>query len=255
MKTLNSILMPILATEDKQTTNYMIAKYILNHADNLQDISTASLALGCNVSKASISRFCKYVGLDDFYTLKYLIRRHQMDTKIPSSSNIFEELKEGLAILEAKVKSHPIKEMIHDIECSYNVILMGTPQTFGSIVTLQHHLASLGKIVTISVQPHEQEAYFKTANKNDVILMLSEDNDIFSQLFIKQNRVLSKIFLITLKASDKQFSYIYKTMELGFNSPIVFSIYVEIIAEYYKQYKISHCLPKSNILGDIIKVN
>lgn len=251
MKTLNSILMPVLATEDKNNTNYMIAYYIMKHVDSLADTSTASLAEACNVSKASISRFCKYVGLDDFYTLKYLIKQHNQEAvseiKI-KQTNIFDDFRDSLALLEKKIVHHDLHEIASDIYRSSNVILMGTPQTFSAIITLQHHLSTLGKIVTVSVQANEQEHYLVSGNQEDVILIFSQTSEFLREVMAKQSKMnranKPKIYLFTLQ-NTIAYPYVYRSLELGINSPFVFSTYVEIIFENYKQYQVNgKCLEK-----------
>ena len=233
--------MPILATEEKGSTNYMIAFYILKHADELQDATTSSLALACNVSKASISRFCKYIGLEDFYTLKHLIKTNQRIEvpKIDGCKDLFSNFRYSLTQLENNIKNHDLKQLISDIHASSHVVLMGTPETFGPIISLQQNLSTLGKIVTVCIQPQIQESCLLNAKENDTIICFSQESDYLRQVITKPNRMSRPdkptIYSITLKASTVP-TYIDYTYELGLNSPFVFGVYTEVIYEEYRKY-------------------
>ena len=77
MGELSKILMNVLATEEKNSTNYIIASYVMSNINTLkksQNLTTGYLAKQCNVSKASISRFCRDIGTEDFYTFKYMLK-------------------------------------------------------------------------------------------------------------------------------------------------------------------------------------
>ena len=89
MNELTIILMSLLGNEDPGSTDYVIADYILKNVESLAKVSTSTLAENCNVSKASISRFCKKIGLEDFFELKYLIKKH-LPGKIISQKYAFE---------------------------------------------------------------------------------------------------------------------------------------------------------------------
>lgn len=71
------MLLGVIEKEDPGSTDYIIADYILHNVYELGKCSSLELAQGCNVSKSSISRFCRNIGLEDFFTLKVLISTYQ----------------------------------------------------------------------------------------------------------------------------------------------------------------------------------
>lgn len=74
---LHGLLLGVIEKEDPGSTDYIIADYILHNVYELGKCSSLELAQGCNVSKSSISRFCRNIGLEDFFTLKVLISTYQ----------------------------------------------------------------------------------------------------------------------------------------------------------------------------------
>ena len=53
------VFLSTIASEKKDATNSLIASYILEHLQTMQDIGIKDMAAQCNVSLSSISRFCK----------------------------------------------------------------------------------------------------------------------------------------------------------------------------------------------------
>lgn len=71
-KTMGSLaekLMGYVSTAPQQDANYAIALAMLNHYGQLKNLSLAEIADLCYVSKASISRFCRFMGFDGFREL------------------------------------------------------------------------------------------------------------------------------------------------------------------------------------------
>ena len=67
------VFLSTIASEKNGSTNCVIATYILEHLDEMQDIGIKEIAKKCNVAVSSISRFCKEIGLRDFVELKELL--------------------------------------------------------------------------------------------------------------------------------------------------------------------------------------
>ena len=66
-------LLNVINRESSDSMNFIIAQYILENLDRRKVITTKELADNCNVSKSSISRFCRKIGYEDFMELQYAI--------------------------------------------------------------------------------------------------------------------------------------------------------------------------------------
>ena len=59
-------LLSYIDTSMQRDNNYQIAVKMLENYDALKDMSIAQIADMCYVSKASVSRFCRFLGYESF---------------------------------------------------------------------------------------------------------------------------------------------------------------------------------------------
>ena len=69
------VLLSELAAGKEDSNNCRISRYLLERLDCLEDVSIEGLAGECFVSKATISRFCRDIGLEDFSELRDLLHQ------------------------------------------------------------------------------------------------------------------------------------------------------------------------------------
>lgn len=69
------VLLSELAAGKEDSNNCRIARYLPERLDCLEDVSIEGLAGECFVSKATVSRFCRDIGLEDFSELRDLLRQ------------------------------------------------------------------------------------------------------------------------------------------------------------------------------------
>ena len=67
------VFLSTIASERNGSTNCMIASYILDHLNEVQNMGIRDIAEKCHVAMSSISRFCKEIGLRDYAELKELL--------------------------------------------------------------------------------------------------------------------------------------------------------------------------------------
>ena len=73
------ILLSLMNSESADSNNNRIAKYILEHIDELENVSISDLARKCYVSNSSISRFCRAIGLQDYNELRNQVAKYQVE--------------------------------------------------------------------------------------------------------------------------------------------------------------------------------
>ena len=86
-----------------------IAKYIINHYDKVVDMTVGQLAKASGASEASVSRFCKKIGVKGFHHLKISLAKEMVESDINEvsvSNNIsFDDISQSLQnILANKVE-------------------------------------------------------------------------------------------------------------------------------------------------------
>ena len=63
-------LLSLLNRNDENDTDFVIARYFLNHLRELKDTSIYKIADECYVSRSSVQRFIKNIGYDSFTSMK-----------------------------------------------------------------------------------------------------------------------------------------------------------------------------------------
>lgn len=87
-----------------------IAKYIINHYDQVVDMTVGELASASGASEASVSRFCKKVGVKGFHHLKISLAKEMVDAnsnkiKVVSNHISIDDVEQSLQnILANKVE-------------------------------------------------------------------------------------------------------------------------------------------------------
>ena len=117
------VFLSTIASEKNGSTNCMIASYILDHLNEVQNIGIKEMADKCHVAMSSISRFCKEIGLRDFAELKELLNCSQFYFEEQSDSKTFEQrihdynqkITESITMVEKTINKNQILKLCQDI--------------------------------------------------------------------------------------------------------------------------------------------
>ena len=147
------VFLSTLASEKKDSTNSQIAKYLLNHLDDIKDIGIQEMAKECSVAMSSISKFCKEIGLNDFNELRELLISTKMNFEQYSSSskakNRLEEyslkVKESITMVEKSIDMQQINALCKEIQKYQQVGIFGLLKAGAVAFNLQSDLLMLGK--------------------------------------------------------------------------------------------------------------
>jgi len=71
------VLLSELATEKSDSTNHVIADYVLTHQKEIKEMGIKELAAECHVGTGSVSRFVRDIGLKDFTELKNILIKNK----------------------------------------------------------------------------------------------------------------------------------------------------------------------------------
>lgn len=247
------ILVSLIAKEDKSSVDYHIAEFLLENAHHLKHVSINSLAKSCNVSPASISRFCKHIGLDDFWSLKELIHTYYPGKSVKSkykfeqkqeieAYNFLDELLECIQKLKENINIQDLEELVGDIKKHARVIIIGAAQSYGVAITLQNDLIAFEKMTIVCGEPKEQINYLTKGDSEDLIIILSATGEFFRYTINKRNvkmkDMMPKIYFITTNPTTYNVC-VYKTIQLhnryNYSSNLLLNVYVALISSYYKK--------------------
>lgn len=177
MNTLISKLLMILNSDAKESLNYTIAKYILDHILEVKDMPVNQLAEACHSSSNSIRRFCNALGYDSYTRLKEALvsSMRTRSAQIEERFSLYDpdEMYRHLEVIVPQKDLNELKEevsraarMVHGFEtvafCGANYPLMLT-------LNFQEDLIMFGKKVNVhtftsntihEAQLNEQELLF-----------------------------------------------------------------------------------------------
>lgn len=183
----------LLNHESYGTVDFILANHLLQHYRDLEHTSIAELAAQCSVSPASVSRFARNLGYQDFFDLKddlsKLVENESNGLEIfrglnnASSAEFLSQVTAGMqASLEA-IPDAQLDGLVRMIFAHERLVLMGHWHSADAALQLQHDLVYLGKTSQIFVHPDEQRLSFKTMQPNTLFIVFSCAGNFFADFF------------------------------------------------------------------------
>ena len=245
-------LLNIINRDAVDSTNFIIAKYILECLEQTKVVTTQELAINCNVSKSSISRFCRKIGYEDFMELQiavasynsYLNERFpytQMQDMKSVVQNYLISTKNIVEYMEAHIDIKVLNEIIDHIHDYERVILMGHVQSSFPAFSLQHYLTILHKFVYTTQDLNEQKEMLETLDENNLVIIFSAGGKFFERVIervsVMNRKNIPRIYEITANKAT-HYPFVYQTVELwdtfDYSSSIVLGMYSNLIALGYR---------------------
>lgn len=248
---LSIILLTQIASQPNDTTDSQIAYYILNHLDDIQNDSISELAMKCNVSNSSISRFCRNIGFNDFSELKESLNDQSFKFEVASNQNergnrLTEhalKVQESINEVAQTIDTRVLLELVKDIHQYKQVTILGLLKASSAAINLQVDLLMLGKLVNVKLTYNDQLDFISHANQNDLVIVFSYTGAYFDEglRFTKNLNNIPRIYLIT-GTECEQNSFIYRNIH--FNSklnqishPYQLIFVSSLIAQEYNHFK------------------
>lgn len=227
---LGVILYSFLNKEELSSPYYIISKYILENMDSIKTYSITDLAEKCNVSTATISRFCRKVGLDSFFELKmviynnYLISKPQYTFKVFSDKNdsiydsYLDSVIENIKILKNNIDFNLIDELVDDLYLYKKISAFGAMHMENTALALQSDLFRCRKIIDTRLSLPRQIEYIKQSGKDNLIIIFTFSGKYIEESLIRafdwQGNDKPKIYVVTSNKKVTELKYIDKTIVL-----------------------------------------
>lgn len=196
---LHILFLSVLSSMKEDETNCQIASYILEHLDEVKNMSIVELAKSCFVSNSSISRFCRDMGLHDFTELKELLKNSERSYHVIGDSSdrkqnaalYIDAVKKGIEQIEQKLDYEVLDRIVDDLIRYKKVAAFGLLNAEPVAMSLQNDMMLLGKMITTKISYQQQTAYLKKTDTDDLILIFSSHGLYFNSHF--HQKVLKKI--------------------------------------------------------------
>lgn len=187
------LLLDVINREKIDSTYYSIAKTILKNINSIGYVKINDLARLCSVSNATISRFCKYIGIDDYSIFRYELAKYELNPNksisFTGSENNTSDIDDFLNqtannVLRIKhtYNETVIEEMAKEIIKKENVVFVGYLQSGNAAYNLQTHLSSLGIIASVVSNSKKLRDSIKRIDKNSYILIFSKSGKTASDI-------------------------------------------------------------------------
>ena len=237
MTYLTILLFSILDVEPVNSIDYIIAEYLLLNEDKIYGISLSQISKECNVSKASISRFCRRIGCLDYVDLQIMIRssinkkktlkkREKLEPQ-EQSRLYFEACASVNKFLESVVVQKEVQSLIQDLYEYENIAIFGHLQSGDIAFQLRHDMSRLGKLVYSTTSLTQQEEYIINADNQNLIIIFSATGRYFTR-FINPGKLSDKkkkprIYMITTAQIEEIPDFVSQIIALDEKYDRVFS--------------------------------
>ena len=254
----------IILNEGKvESTYYHISKKLISIFNSLGEFSISKVAAICNVSKSTISKFCRDIGYEDYSAFKEATKYYSVNNnKLNFNNNIINYLENHsleeytksivnqINLISKKLNMKNIDELAKDIYHYDNVAAFGLLFSQSSAVDLQIKLAYQQKNIFTHSSDLLQDKYIRNAKEDTLIIIFSNSGNYLSKYqMVEGNRKKSlfeetkaKIVLITSNSEMINNKLVDLCINFQHSNTVqihsfAFQIISDMIALQYKLYK------------------
>ena len=198
-------------------TEKKIGNFIIHHPKEIVDMTVGELAKECQVSEASVSRFCKKIDMKGFHHLKISIAKEMVsqseDDELSNHISV-DDLEQSLKnILANKVaeltqtvsmmNSENLQDILKRINNAQNVLFAAVGNTVPVAMDGAYKLNQIG-ISSVSTPVWEtQLAYSYNLSPDDVVIAISNSGESTGVINILEAAKQKKATTISITNSEK----------------------------------------------------
>lgn len=249
-------------TQIYSSTDYMIAKAILNLVDNNQTTSLEEIAQDASVSETSVHKFIKKVGFknfDEFRRVFFLAMNemnggrklmHINDHGKSTDSNqlidsIYNRAQDNIQHTIKLLNHEKLKEIVNQLLSANTVTFIGDEHALSDFYTLQLDLLGMGVPSYLFKRTDIQEDHMSRLKEGDVIVYLN----VFKDWFTKKERDAMKMAHTNKAITIGFFQEIDESIHELFDEIILYGVSDSHNQGFYSMYFISQ------ILSELIYIN
>lgn len=160
---------------------YLLSSYLIDNYHEIDKLNIYDLAEENNVSRATVRRFCKNLGYENFKELKSHFNEFDegLNTykEFYNSEHFLEilqtKIKKMFSELEDRLNSRELLNIVRKIKDSDEVIIIASSTIANSVRVFQQTMALLGKRITIIVSKQQIIELEKNISSDSLILIFS----------------------------------------------------------------------------------
>lgn len=180
-------LLAALSAMDMDSPYAQIARHVLAHADEPDDISIKSLAEACHVGAGTVSRFARDMGFRDFAELRAEVARSSQSfervtgaTTAERSRQLARDITLSLGQVAASVDAQALERLVDDLVAYEKVSAYGLLKAQAAATELQVGLLMQGKLVGTCTTVAQQFSRIEKSSSDELVVAFSYTGDYFS---------------------------------------------------------------------------
>ena len=189
MNKLPVVLLSTLSSLENDSINFTIASYLLEHSADPDSLTIQKIADACHVGIASVSRFVREIGLNNFSDLKNIAYSNDYTFPKIHQRFPFQALKDNyMQAIQACTESvdyNMIFSLAHEIHASKTVAIFGLLKAEAAAISLQADLFALNKPALSIYNYKEQFEFIKKADSDTLIILFSDTSSYFKYYDIR----------------------------------------------------------------------
>jgi len=223
--------------------------------EDLHDVAIKDLAAKTHVSTATISRFCKEIGLQSFAELRNLINDHKRATEprydfqnTEDSNSLADSylsaVQRDIDSLKSTLDLNKLNSLVDDIYHYQNVVTFGAMHMETISLMLQNNLFRCKKIIETRLTPNKQIDFVEDSQEDLLVIIFSlSGNYVREYISTITRKEHLKIYVITMNEEVAKLRYVQETILLPDNAnsfsahPVDSLLLVQLITLiYYQKY-------------------
>ena len=216
----------LIINEGETNADFAIAKYILNHINNLEEITVNELVDNSFVSRSSIRRFCKKLGYENFSELQCSLT----DIIFPSNihlreftsmrdyrNNLTIGLTEMIKDINTAVSDETVEELVELIKMSDDIIFLSSNNTSSNLIKFQQELFYVNKIIRLINANFGLNSIIKKTNEDSLIFVISISG-VFSNAIMETLKTMKgKKILVSANRNERLSSFYDRVIYISNN--------------------------------------
>ncbi|ERK29919.1 MurR/RpiR family transcriptional regulator [Clostridium intestinale] len=220
MGSITNQLLEYVNSATKKDTNYEIALMMLKNFKKIKDMNITEISELCYVSPASISRFCKILGFDNFIEFKntlntrFVLKDDYSNQLIKDAKNDIKSayeiyttsLIQNITYTLENLNNEDVDSIVKKIHLSEKVALFGAQFLYSIAKHFQSKLMLTGKYIEAYPSYNKQLECAKNLNDKSLAIILSVEGSYFFKYMeiieaLKKNGV--RVVVITQNLNSK----------------------------------------------------
>lgn len=178
----------ILFSYENDSYEYRLAKYLISHQNNIENIRMVDILKETNVSKSTLARFFKKIGYKSYTDIQYLLSKEKKHDSI--------------------FRQPPLDQrIVNKLKGKKRIIVIGDSYSVSSLLIYQQKFFEIGMelVVRLSLESYDQMIKKQELTQNDLVIVVSlykSDLDLMAEFF-------SGYLELKQILKDKKVDYLY----------------------------------------------